>query len=232
MTIAADIQSLQPGALVELYELDLNPIGVAEVYYFHNGVNELGSTVVWQATSYVRFPLEATGFEWSGQGKQPRPSIRVGNVTGLIDALARANDDLVGAKLTRRRTFVKYLDAVNFDGGVNPTADPNVHFDDEIWFIERKASVNRIFVEWELASGADLQGVKLPRRQVIQNVCLWRYRSAECGYAGGAVADANDQLTTILSNDVCGKRLNSCKLRFGDYAELPFGGFPAAGLIR
>ncbi|TCS68254.1 hypothetical protein EDC61_1305, partial [Sulfuritortus calidifontis] len=30
----------------------------------------------------------------------------------------------------------------------------------------------------------------------------------------------------------CGKRLASCKLRFGPYAELPFGGFPAVGLLR
>jgi lambda family phage minor tail protein L len=72
----------------------------------------------------------------------------------------------------------------------------------------------------------------LPRRQVVQNVCAWRYRSAECGYTGGAVADINDQPTTDPARDQCGKRLASCKLRFGQYAELPFGGFPAAGLIR
>jgi hypothetical protein len=24
----------------------------------------------------------------------------------------------------------------------------------------------------------------------------------------------------------------SCKARFGEHAELPFGGFPAAGLVR
>jgi hypothetical protein len=29
--------------------------------------------------------------------------------------------------------------------------------------------------------------------------------------------------------DVCGKRISSCKKRFGDYANLPFGSFPAAG---
>jgi len=32
--------------------------------------------------------------------------------------------------------------------------------------------------------------------------------------------------------DVCGKRLSSCQARFGQHAELSFGGFPAAGLIR
>jgi phage-related protein len=34
------------------------------------------------------------------------------------------------------------------------------------------------------------------------------------------------------AQDACGKRLVSCQKRFGANAELPFGGFPAAGLIR
>jgi len=226
--IESDIQKLAPGELVELFTVDLNPIGVNEIYHFHNGVNGLGATVIWQGVDYTRFPIEAVGFDKTGSGSIPRPSIRVANITGLLDALARENDDLVGAKFIRHRTFSKYLDAVNFPGGINPTADPNVHLDDEIWFIDRKASVNKVYVEWELAAAFDLSGVKLPRRQVIQNVCTWQYRSSECGYAGGPVAMANDTLTTDASKDVCGKRLSSCKLRFGDFNELPYGGFPGA----
>jgi len=30
-------------------------------------------------------------------------------------------------------------------------------------------------------------------------------------------------------DDVCGKRVSSCKVRFGQYAELPFGSFPSIG---
>jgi hypothetical protein len=29
--------------------------------------------------------------------------------------------------------------------------------------------------------------------------------------------------------DVCGKRISSCRERFGPYSNLPFGSFPAAG---
>jgi len=35
-----------------------------------------------------------------------------------------------------------------------------------------------------------------------------------------------------LAQDVCGKRVSSCEVRFGTNAELPFGGFPAAALIK
>lgn len=229
--IESDVQKLNPGAIVDLFELDCTSLGDA-VFYWHNGVNALGADVVWQGNTYTRLPVEARGFERSSKGQIPRPTVKVANVSGLIGALARSLDDLVGAKLTRRRTFVKYLDAVNFSGGVNPTADPAVGFADEVYFVDRKASENGIFVEFELTAAFDVQGVQLPRRQFVQNVCTWQYRSAECGYAGGAVADRNDVATTDINSDACGKRLASCKLRFGTFAELPYGGFPGVGLVR
>lgn len=232
MTARADVQRLEPGAIVTLYTLDLTAIGGSDVLRFTpDGPNELGNDIVWGGQSYVRFPIEAEGFERAGQGALPRPRLRVANVTGLVGALAVGMGDLLGAKLTRERTFVKYLDAANFAGG-NPQADPNQYLDREIWFVDRKSSENPIFVEWELAAAFDVAGVLLPRRQFVQNLCTWRYRGPECGYTGGPVADGNDQPTSDPAKDRCGKRLSSCKLRFGAYAELPFGGFPGVGLIR
>jgi len=231
MTIQSEIQTAGLSNLIELFELDLNTIGIAEVLNFHNGINELGGDVVFNGVTYTRFPIEAEGFELSGNATQPRPTLKVANIDGLIGAVARSNQDLVKAKFIRRRTFLKYLDAVNFTGGVNPTADPNAALDDEIWYIDRKASENKIYVEWELTSALDLDGQFIPKRQCIQNVCIWKYRSAECSYAGGAVADKNDVATSNLELDDCGKRLNSCQLRFVN-TTLPFGGFPAISLIR
>ncbi len=41
--------------------------------------------------------------------------------------------------------------------------------------------------------------------------------------------DQDDRIVLTAAEDRCGKRLTSCKLRFGTRA-LPFGGFPSAGL--
>lgn len=229
--IESDVQKLNPGALVEMFELDATAVG-GDVLRWHSGVNFVGNDLVWNGKLYARFPVDASGFEKSGKGAMPRPRVRVANVSGLIGALARSLDDLMGVKVTRRRTFVKYLDAVNFPGGVNPQADPNCAFADEIWFVDRKANENGVFIEFELAAAFDVRGVKLPRRQCIQNSCIWTYRGPECGYAGGPVADKNDVPTTNPAKDGCGKRLASCKARFGAYAELPFGAMPGVGLIR
>lgn len=114
----------------------------------------------------------------------------------------------------------------------NPAADPTAEFPVDIFYIDRKASETREVVEFELASSFDVAGVQLPRRQIVQNVCTWRYRGAECGYTGTNYFDANDAAVGTLALDVCGKRLSSCKVRFGANDPLPFGSFPAAGLTR
>lgn len=231
VAITAEIQKLAPSAVIELFVLDLSIFNEG-VVRFHAGTNQLLERVVWQGEVYQPFPVQVEGFELNGNGQLPRPKMRVANVTSVITALVLAYQDLVGAKLTRKRTLAKYLDAVNFPGGVNPSADSHAEFAQDIYTIDRKSRETRDVVEFELAASFDLEGVSLPRRQIVQNVCPWKYKSSECGYTGPDYFDGQDQQVFAAHLDVCGKRLSSCQKRFGRYAELPFGGFPAAGLIR
>jgi len=229
--IRSEIQKLVPSAVIELFVLDLSLFSQGSVY-FHAGTNSLQQRLTWQGKTYEAFPIQVEGFEFNGNGQIPRPKLKVANVTGAITAMVLIYQDLVGAKITRKRTLAKYLDAVNFPGGVNPTADPTAEFADDIYYIDRKSRETRDVIEFELAASFDLEGVNLPRRQIVQNVCPWRYRSSECGYTGTSYFDANDQSVASSTQDICGKRLSSCQARFGQNAELPFGGFPAAGLFR
>ena len=230
-TITSEIQKLEPSAILELFIMDASAFG-GDVLRFHAGTNGLRQNVVWQGNTYTAFPIQASGFDFSGNGQLPRPKLQVANITGAISLLVLTYDDLLGAKVTRKRTLAKYLDAANFTGGVNPTADPLAEFADDIFVIDRKATETRDMVEFELAAAFDVAGVQLPRRQIIQNVCVWRYRGTECGYTGTTYFDANDASVASAGLDVCGKRLSSCKARFGASAPLPFGSFPAAGLLR
>jgi lambda family phage minor tail protein L len=231
-SIASEINKLSPSAVVELFILDPTEIGGTEIYYFHAGTNELRQNIVWQGQEYVRYPIEVTGFEVSGQGQIPRPKLRISNYLSVVSALLLLYKDLIGTKITRKRTLVRYLDAVNFTGGVNATEDNTASFPDDIFYIDRKSIETRDLVEFELAATIDLAGVRLPRRQIIQNLCPWRYRGSECGYTGTDYFTSSDEATIEVSQDVCGKRLTSCKLRFGETSQLPFGGFPGAGLFR
>ena len=232
-SVYEELAALAPNAIIELFQLQLVAAlhGSSDTYYFHAGANaDVAGNIVWNGQTYIRLPIQAEGFEYGNTGTLPRPTLSVANLGGEISALlliANAftpGNDLGGAIVTRIRTLKKYLDG-------EAAADPHAKFPDEIWYIDRKSAETRDVVQWELASKFDLAGMMLPKRQIIANICQWQYRSAECGYTGSNYWNAKDEPVGTLGDDKCGKRLSSCKLRFGATSPLPFGSFPGAGLI-
>jgi lambda family phage minor tail protein L len=234
MTVpVSELQGIAPSAIIELFVLELNVLqhGVADVYRFHAGTNlNANGDLVWAGNTYQRLPVEAEGFVYQGKGQLPRPVLRVSNVFGTISTIiATLPNGLEGAKVTRIRTLARYIDAVNFPGNVNPlgTPDPSASFPEEIYTIDRKTNESRELVEFELAASIDLQNVLAPKRQTIASICQWRYRrydtttssfdytKVDCPYVKTAYYKADGTPTTTASEDVCDKRLTSCKLRFG-----------------
>ena len=229
-----DLAAIAPSAIIELFEMTLDSTlhGSTDTYRWHNGANaNVSGNIVWNGNSYVRLPIKAEGFEYSNTGTLPRPTLTISNLDGVMTTLlllvnaTTAGNDLGGATVKRIRTLKKYLDG-------EAAADPHAKFPDEVWYVDRKANESRDSVSFELASKFDLAGVMIPKRQIIANICQWRYRSTECGYTGSNYWNINDQSVGTLAEDKCGKRLSSCKLRFGATAELPFGSFPGAGLTE
>jgi lambda family phage minor tail protein L len=231
--IVTEVQSLSPSAVIELFVLDLSHVGQG-YEYFHAGTNKVDANIVWRGQTYIRLPIEAEGFEAGSAGVLPRPKFRLANKDGQFSGLVRAYADLIECKLIRKRTFAKFLDAVNFPGGVNPTADQSQHYPDDIWVVDQKVLENWTVIEWEIDSSFSLQNEFLPGRQITQNSCPWDYRGPECGYNGTNYSDINNNPVASEFDgngrriDVCGKRLSSCEYKFGPGAILPFGDFPGA----
>lgn len=233
-SVFEELSTIAPSAIIELFEMTLDNTlhGSTDTYRWHNGCNaNVTGSIVWNGNTYLRLPVKAEGFEYTNTGTLPRPTLTISNLDSnitslllLVNAFTPGND-LGGATVKRIRTLKKYLDG-------QTSADPYAKFPDEIWYVDRKASESRDSVSFELASKFDLAGIMLPKRQVIANICQWKYRSTECGYTGSNYWGINDQPVTTLAQDKCGKRLSSCKLRFGATAELPFGSFPGAGLTQ
>jgi lambda family phage minor tail protein L len=239
----SELQKVNPSSIIELFELELTTAlhGVDFTYRFHAGINDVGSGVqdiIWDGNTYAKYPIEVEGFDYNAEsGSLPRPTIRVSNLFGSITAIllqvnaTTPGNDLTGAKLTRIRTLVRYIDGANFSGGTNPygTPDTSAKLPDEIYYVARKITESRDLVEFEMAASFDLAGVRAPKRQCSANLCPWIYKGAECGYSGTSYFDENDKAVTASADDKCGKRLSSCQARFGSTAELPFGGFPGIG---
>lgn len=233
MTIEGDVQQPNLDPLVTLFKLVLTDTEETTFYYTPD-TKEDGSSIVWDGETYVPLPVEASGFEVSGNRKFPRPTIRLSNVLNTAAGIAALfGDDALGATITRTRTFRKYL-----DDGSSP--DPTAHFPLDVYRVERKVAHNPVFLEWELSAIADQEGKKLPGRQVLQAICTHRYRvwdgvsefvyiKATCPYAGTDYFDING---TVVAEelDQCGKRLTDCNLRFPlDSDILPTRAFPGVG---
>lgn len=233
-SVHEELAKIAPSAIIELFELHLDSTlhGTSDIVRWHSGVNaDVTGNIIWSGNSYFRLPVAAEGFEYTNAGSLPRPTLTVANLDSTVTALlldvnlVTSGNDLTGAKVKRIRTLKKFLDG-------ETAADPYAAFPEEIWYIDRKATETRDLVSFELASKFDMAGTFIPKRQVVANICQWQYRSAECGYTGTDYFDVNDNPAGSLGNDRCGKRISSCKARFGESAELPFGSFPGAGLIQ
>lgn len=231
--IYADIQTLEPSAYVELYEIDARNIGGDQAFFHPHRQSE---SIWWQGVEYLPYPVEVEGFGMSSEGDQPTPTITVADADRRITQLCELYNDLVKARFIRRRTLVRFLDAANFEGG-NPEADPNEHFPDERYRIQQLSELQPgRFAKFQLRSSLSLDGAVIPSRQIVANVCQWLviggYRGGYCGYTGTNYFDKDDNPVADPALDRCAGRLSSCKKRFGEHAELPFGSFPAASLVR
>lgn len=192
----AESMSLTPTALLNLFVLDLSPIGIPTQYYFVDGTSCNFQPIIFGGTQYIPFPVQLTEQGYDGQGGIIRPKLTVSNVNGFISNLLLQNQDLVGANIIWTRVFARFIDAANYPGGISPyTPDPTAAYAPEIYYINRKNKENQQLVEWELATAFELDGRRLPSRTCLANICQWRYREVgTCGYSGAPVADVNNNL--------------------------------------
>jgi lambda family phage minor tail protein L len=242
--IEATRQKLAIGKLVELFDLDLTTIG-GGVYHFCSAFKE-SADINWKGNLYTPIPIVADGFEHSGKGTLPTPTLKISNVALVGSAMLNEFGDPLGCKVTRWVTAATFLD----DGA---TPDPDQHNPPDIYVVERKKAQNELYVEFELSAAIDQSGRELPGRQVVRNYCNHRYRrwdavtsafvytNATCSYAGSDSTPGGTESPYFLQSgeptddpslDSCGKQLSHCKLRFGATEPLPFRGFPGAGRIR
>ena len=185
--------------------------GGKTILRFHNNIKLFRSPIVYNSKTYFAAPVQITGYEVSAKGSPPRPKMSISiDPNGLpkevedritfLKTIVRDLDVLVGSKITRLRTFVKYIDKENFykkDDNGNVTddlltnistppkdfdPDPNAQFPPDIYFVDRKSAETVNVLELELASPFDTQNLKLPGRIVNDFTCPWTYRGEGCCY--------------------------------------------------
>ena len=235
MPLNSDFQKPVVDGVITLFELDASKLG-AGILRFHGNNHERNDGVItFRGKAYNPQALNVTGLEMRSDGRASTPTLTLANniagVQGAVSAYCLQFNDFAGAKLTVITTLAKYLDPINFADG-NPNASDECK--EQLWFVEQKTSENAQQVTFELSNPIDLEGLKIPVRE-ITNYCHWavvgKYRGEECGYTGSAMFDEHDNPTDNPIMDKCGGRMKSCVCRFGRNKPLPFGGCPASSLI-
>jgi len=186
--IASSLLSLEPSAIIDLYIIYPDIINSPESFApIHNGsIFEKG--VIWQGTTYIPVAIEIDGFEVNADGKVNRPKIKISNKDYFVTTMLKKHSDFKNARITRKRTLVKFLDDENFDGG-NPygESDSSAQISEEQYVISQKSQENKIYVEFELTSPLDLDNFQVNSRRIVGKYCYWKYRGDGCQYNGSPI---------------------------------------------
>ncbi len=199
--LVKDTQSLNPGSIIEILELDLSEVkfinkidfsNIDDHYYFHNSSIYGNIVIPWGKENdptglgiiYVYpLPFDLSGFSQTNS-QLPRPILKISNYKEYLTYLLLQLGNLTGAKIIRHKTMVKYLN------------NRRVRFGDEIFYVNKKNKETSTEIEFELASPLELEGDKLPKRPIMGDYCTWEYRCRGCAYAGFPICDKNSKFFT------------------------------------
>jgi lambda family phage minor tail protein L len=188
-----NVFELDPSIMISLYKIDLKEKGE---YLFHAGENGFKKNIIFNKQEYDFFPMIVEGFEIQGNGRLPRPKMTFSNHLGVVSLRLAYFKDFVNHKVTRIKTFVKYLDHENFPNSRNPFVDPDssVTYQEDIFYVNEKTQENASVVQFELVSILELESASVPNRKIYSNNCTWSYRSElGCRYGGKPIADEKNK---------------------------------------
>jgi len=159
---------------------------------------EYGENVTFGGQTYYAAPIKYESVSENMAAEVDQVNISFGNVDQSFVHYLEQHDGLRTCKVTIRTVYADLL------------ADSTA-FTDDIFYISSAvmSQTSAIFV---LKSKMDLLSIELPLRRFYREVCQWKFKSTECGYAG-AETDCNHTSTR-------------CKA-LSNLAR--FGGFPGTG---
>ena len=192
--VAREALSPEPSQLLEFYLIYYNyPEDQYSVFAFTPIQKGLGKKVTWQGIDYFPLPAKTEGFSSRGDNELPRPRMQVSNNNLVLSKYLKLFNNFIGAKVIRKRTFAKFLDDENFESGENPFFDLRTNssaanlthqLPDEVFYINRRVSETKDFVEFELSTVLEMDNVYIPNRNVYARYCTWIYRGHGCRYSG------------------------------------------------
>jgi len=233
--IKSHIQKLDLGKEITLFRIDATQYGQGIFRLVMGDEGTIGTPVTFDGEVYSPWSMKATGYSLKANGTLPRPTLTMANTKNILTGIVLSSNDLKGCEVRRIRTYARFL-----DDGADP--DPSYTLPDDLYIINQKTRHSPLTIQWQLISPLDQETAQLPGRQIVRDSCdliqrywdatanggagAFNYDNATCPYAETQAYDADGQ-PCDPEDEVFSKRLTTCcRARFGENAELPFGGFP------
>lgn len=160
MTTTIKEQLARPyvGAFVDLFHIDLTPIGVSQHFYLTPSSR---TPIAFNGTTYNPFPISISGKDNTNTGAPGRVTMQVDNVTQMVASAVISYGDMVGGHVTYTRTMDNFLDG-KADGGTQQS------FPIQHYIILQKSAFSQQAIEFVLGTELDRPGLMLPRRQCLK----------------------------------------------------------------
>ena len=158
MSLQDQIKEPNVGNVVELFKIDATSLGGSIIYLTPSGLN-----VSFGGQAYTPFPIQMSNKTYDAEAAPSRPTMTVSATKGsILLNMILAYGDLVGAKVTYKKTFANFLDGA-------PDANPNEHFPEERFVIIQISSFSATGVSFVLSTQLDQPLLLLPRRQILRD---------------------------------------------------------------
>lgn len=233
MSLNSQLQKLLVEGVLYFFELEIND-NVEPIRFHCNGTTDTivdgkvlnNPEMTFQGNVYTFVGVDQEGIQLSSGSRTNDIKLTISNIVngirGYVTVLCERHRDLVDAKVTIYMTTLEQM---------NNTVNGYTR---QVWYIEQKTNETAELVEFSLNSPVDFGGQTLPTRIVFAR-CTWamrgEYRGEECGYTGTKYFNEKGIPVANITEDVCGGCVSDCRLRFGRYSTLPFGGQPTAGYM-
>lgn len=205
--------------------LEINIPGVPQVTITSNG-----DSITWDSRTWLPFPFNISELTEEASGEVPQWTITLDNRQRVIEKYLSDYDyylktngiegNIITCTLyiinTKETEVVELfddvvsLDAVVALDGLTGTGNPQAI--KSVYFELQSPSTNAETATFIMSASSPFS-ITTPKRRFIKQYCYWKFKGAECAYAG--------------TGATCDKSLSQCKIYNNSHR---FGGFPGVGV--
>lgn len=125
--------------------------------------------ITWNSQLYTAFPFDITAVNQGRNTELPTVNLSISNVNRVMQSYVEELDGAIDSEVIITRIHSNHVTSADYF--------------DKWYFIITSTECNNQTVNFVLSS-RNIYDTRFPRNRMRRNVCRFRFKSTECGYAG------------------------------------------------